>query len=302
MLKADWVGEVFPTADLAQFGGILPVGSARRRAATNLTGRIADAGLGAHARATRMSRDLDTAADRAAPARVDVLSIYGPDPAGLVANMPALRSSRHDVRFAFGAMGDPDPRLGSETTASEMAGSKFANLNRLLATSPGPAADWTVILDDDVALPVRFLDRLIGIAEALGFDLAQPAQSWTSDAAWRITRRRRDIARTTRFVEVGPVCLMRREVLEAVTPFSEQGMGWGLCMHWAALAKREDWRLGIVDALAVRHESRPVASAYSREDALTAARSFLETHEHIDRDTAGEVVETHTQLPGAGSC
>ena len=45
-------------------------------------------------------------------------------------------------------------------------------------------------MDDDVALPPRFTDRFVALFEHLGLDLAQPAQTWRSHAAWRVTRRR----------------------------------------------------------------------------------------------------------------
>jgi hypothetical protein len=138
---------------------------------------------------------------------------------------------------------------------------------------------------------------MIGVAEWIGLDLCQPAQSWGSDAAWRVTRRRADALRETRFVESGPVILMRSEVFEVVSPFSEEGMGWGMCLHWAALARREGWKLGIVDALPVRHERRGTASTYPEAEALEAARRFLDDHEHIGFDEANEVVSRHRRLP-----
>lgn len=297
MLENDWAADLFPTAEEAQLGSLLPVGSTRRRVATGLGGRAADAALGLRARTSGVGAELDRAAATVRPLTVDIVSVYGSDAGDLACAVGELRRSRHRVRFALGAMGVPDPRLATDTFESGMSGGKFANANRLLGTLENSEADWTLILDDDIVLPERFLDRILGVAESLRFDLAQPAQTWTSDAAWRITRRRGGIARQTRFVEVGPLCLMRREVLEAVTPFSEQGMGWGLCLHWAALARRNGWRLGIVDALAVRHERRPTASTYSPDEALAAAREFLATHDHINRATANEVVGRHARLP-----
>ncbi len=78
-------------------------------------------------------------------------------------------------------------------------------------------------------------------------------------------------------------------------------MGWGLCLNWAALAAARGWRLGIVDAVPVRHERRPTASAYSEREALRAAREFLAANEHIDREAAGEVLERHTRLPAGAA-
>ena len=34
-------------------------------------------------------------------------------------------------------------------------------------------------------------------------------------------------------------------------------MGWGLDVHWAALAREHGWRCGVVDAVSIRHRRRP---------------------------------------------
>ena len=44
-------------------------------------------------------------------------------------------------------------------------------------------------------------------------------------------------------------------------PFPPLRMGWGLDSHWAALARENGWRLGVVDATPIRHESRVTAPA-----------------------------------------
>ena len=90
---------------------------------------------------------------------------------------------------------------------------------------------------------------------------------------------------------------MRRELAEQLTPFSEEGMGWGQCLHWAALAKRRGWELGVIDALAVRHERRKAASAYGESEALEAARRYLAEHEHIDFAEARRTLGTVEALP-----
>ncbi len=38
-------------------------------------------------------------------------------------------------------------------------------------------------------------------------------------------------------------------------------MGWGLDVHWAALAREHGWRCGIVDAVSIRHRAAPAAAA-----------------------------------------
>jgi hypothetical protein len=293
-----WVNEVFPTAGLARMPRLLPLGSARRRVAKTVAGRALDAALGARQAALRSGRALDRAAAAAPQREIFVLGVYAPDGADdMAAAVSEIGASRHQTRFALGAMGEAAPELAAQTLAEGMSGGKFANLNRLVEAAGSGSAGWVLIVDDDVALPRRFADRLIGVAERLDFDLAQPAQTWSSDAAWRVTRRRPVMARRTRFVETGPVTLMSREVFAAVYPFDAQGMGWGLDLHWGALAKHQGWSLGIVDALAVRHERRGTATTYGEEAALEAARRFLETHEHLGFDEAQEVLARYRRLP-----
>jgi hypothetical protein len=155
-------------------------------------------------------------------------------------------------------------------------------------------ADWVLVVDDDVDLPERFLDRMIGIAERHELALAQPAQSLASHAAWPVTRRRRgSLLRESRFVEIGPVTVFRRDALEELTPFPALRYGWGLDVHWAAIAQERGWRLGIVDALVVRHESGGVAASYDSEAALDEALEFLADRPFLDKEAAQEIVRTH---------
>ena len=64
----------------------------------------------------------------------------------------------------------------------------------------------------------------------------------------------------------------RRSIL---LPFPQLRMGWGLDVHWAALAREHGWRCGVVDAVAIVHRAAPAASAYAREEAVAEARTFL---------------------------
>ena len=100
------------------------------------------------------------------------------------------------------------------------------------------------------------------VCEAFELDLAQPAQTLRSHSAWKVTRRRpASLVRETRFVEIGPVTAFGRAAAAELLPFPELRYGWGLDLHWAALAAERGWRLGVVDALPVRHEFGLVAAA-----------------------------------------
>jgi hypothetical protein len=213
----------------------------------------------------------------------------------LPAALPALRSEQHEVTIALGALGPPAPELAAETVVSGLDGGKFENLNGLLAAAPDLAGfDWLLVTDDDLVLPPRFLDRFLALCERFGLDLAQPAQTLRSHSAWKVTRRRpASLVRETRFVEIGPLTAFRAAVAAELTPFPALRFGWGLDLHWAAVAAQHGWRLGVVDATPVRHESGLVAASYSHDAAIDEAASFLAQRPYLPSSAAGDVLATH---------
>jgi hypothetical protein len=275
-----------------------------KRTAGEVAYSAVDTVTGTRLRAARL------AARTRSPLDVLVIGVYR-DGSLLADALPNLHSSRHNVRLALGSMGAVDEGLRAETVAEGLTGGKFGNLNAILAAAARadgePAAaggdrarpDWTVVVDDDVRLPRRFLDRFLAVCETFGFDLAQPAQTLRSHSAWKVTRRRpASIARVTRFVEIGPVTAFGRSAAEELLPFPELRFGWGLDLHWAALAGQRGWRLGIVDALPVRHESALVGATYSRDDAVEEAATFLTGRPYLPSVRAGEVLATHRRARG----
>ena len=191
-----------------------------------------------------------------------------------------LAASRHAVEFAVGS-GEP-------------AHGKFENLNALLAARPAAGHDWLLVVDDDVVLPRGFLDRFLFLAERFDLRLAQPAHRRHSHAAWSVTRRRAGSAvRETGFVEIGPVTAFHAETFETLLPFPPLRMGWGLDVHWAALARERGWRMGIVDAVPVLHALAPPAAAYPRDAAIAEARAFLDGRPYLPRDEAQRTLAVH---------
>jgi hypothetical protein len=237
---------------------------------------------------------------RSAPAPLDILVVGVYRPGSLLAEaLPALRSQRHRVRVALGSTGPADEPLRAHTVAEDLGGGKFENLNLVLEATAASPADWTIAIDDDVRLPRGFLDRFVGVCEAFDLDLAQPAQTLRSHSAWKVTRRRpASLVRVTRFVEIGPVTAFGRRAAEELLPFPELRFGWGLDLHWAAVAGQRGWRLGIVDALPVRHESALVSAAYSRDDAVDEASRFLAGRPYLPSVRTGEVLAVHRRARG----
>jgi len=221
-------------------------------------------------------------AARRAPATRDVLALCIERPHNdSLANAIAaeLSTSRHRVAL----------RRAEAGTAG-----KFENLNRLLGNETVERFDWLLVLDDDIALPRGFLDRFLFLAERFALDLAQPAHRAASHAAWRVTRRRRAaVLRETRFVEIGPVTAFANRTFPELLPFPPLRMGWGLDLHWGALAAARGWRCGVLDAVAIAHRQAPVASAYSREQALAEARAFLSERPYLAAAEAQLTLATH---------
>jgi hypothetical protein len=225
--------------------------------------------------------------------RVLVASVYRPGSL-LPQALEHLRSERHEVRLALGAVEAADARLAAHTVAERLGGGKFENLNRVLAGVPSSSHDWLLAVDDDIRLPPRFLDRFLAVCERFRLDLAQPAQTLRSHSAWRVTRRRpASLVRETRFVEIGPLTAFGRAPAAELLPFPELRYGWGLDLHWAAVAADRGWRLGVVDATPVRHETATVGTAYRREDAEAEAAGFLADRPHLSARGAAEVLAVH---------
>ncbi len=179
-------------------------------------------------------------------------------------------------------------------TCAPQGRGKFENLNLLLTAHPPDGYDWLLVLDDDVELPRGFLDRFLFLCERFSLDLAQPAHRLHSHAAWPVTRRRPgSVVRETCFVEIGPVTAFARSTFPVLLPFPQLRMGWGLDVHWAALAREHGWRCGVLDAISIRHLAAPAAAAYPREAAVAEARSFLAQRPYLSAAEAGRTLTTH---------
>ncbi|MFL5896134.1 MAG: hypothetical protein ACJ76Z_13620 [Thermoleophilaceae bacterium] len=255
------------------------VGGRRRLALRRAGDRALDAWLAA----TGAPRRLDALAART-PVRDVAVACVGSSQSGLLeAALAELRASGHRVELAIGDAGGRG---------------KFENLNTLLADRPAPG--WLLVVDDDVSLPPRFLDRFVALCERCRLDLAQPAQTLASHAAWRFARRRPfSVLRETNFVEIGPVTAFGLRAAAELLPFPELRFGWGLDAHWSALAAARGWRLGIADALPVRHEQRPVAAGYATTAATEEAREFLAGRPYVPAAEAGTTLRVHRRVPSA---
>jgi hypothetical protein len=227
-----------------------------------------------------------------------VLGIYQEDSLAREA-VQALSRSKHRVRFALGSL-DPAalPGLESRTLATGMRGNKFENLNELLTRLElHEPPRWTLLLDDDVLFPPRFLDRFLALCEHFDLHLAQPAMSRRSHASYRVTRRRAgSLVRQTRFVEGGQLTAIRQEAARELLPFPPDAGMWGLDLHWAGVAADRGWRLGVVDATPVRHEVRPTGQTYSTGQAAERGLEFVRRHRSLPPEDAERTLAVHRKL------
>lgn len=234
--------------------------------------------------ARRTGRAFDRLAATAPRQRITVVIPARPENAANVAAcVETLRSSRHELDLQ---VVDPAGRP------------RFRTVEDAVLTDGAIRGDWLLLVDDDVQLVPRFLDRLLGLAVAAGLDLAQPAHRRHGHAAWEVTRREPGaLWRETTFVEIGPVTLLSRRAADELLPFpADAGMGWGLDAHWAAVAAERGWRMAIVDGLPVSHRAAPPATAYRRDDAVEAARRMLAERPYLPRWEL-RTVARHDDLP-----
>lgn len=260
-------GEDFLSGTSGQVSGIRL--SARARAADAL----ADVTAAAVFQRARLAR----AAAQTPRRRVLALAVERDEgPNLLAAARRELERSSHELTFASRSAG---------------TSGKFENLDALLEDNPVAGADWLLVLDDDVALPRGFLDAFLFLAERFDLRLAQPAHRARSHAAWPVTRRRlMTVARETMLVEIGPVTALHADTFSELLPFPALRTGWGLDLHWSALARRHGWRMGVIDATAVGHGLRPIASAYDRGAAVDEARAFLDGRPYTTAAQAGRTL------------
>lgn len=267
---ADLASDDFLSGESGTVGGL----DGLRR---GLLDAAADALELASARRLRLRR----AAGREPPRRrVLAIGVVRPEHAATARRIEhELMRSRHEVELRVCA---PDGR------------GKFENLNRLLEAHPADDYDWLLAIDDDVRLPRGFLDELLYLAERFDLALAQPAHRARSHAAWRVTRRRfGSVAHETAFVEIGPVTAFSARTFEQLLPFPQLRMGWGLDAHWAAVARAQGWRCGVIDAVAISHVAAPAAQAYSREAAIAEARAFLAERRYLPASELQRTLTTH---------
>lgn len=173
---------------------------------------------------------------------------------------------------------------------------KFVLINRLLGQLALDRYAFVLVCDDDIVLPDRFVDRYLDLVTRYDLALAQPARTHDSYIEhWFVEQLDGLVARRTRFVEIGPLFSMRRDVVRLLAPFSEiSPMGWGYDFAWPFVMEQAGSRMGIVDATPVAHNLRKAVAYYDNRDAALAMKAFLASRPHLTRDDAFTIIEAYS--------
>ena len=170
---------------------------------------------------------------------------------------------------------------------------KFQLLNGILADAS--EFDAVLIIDDDVMLPRHFLDRYLRLATQYKFALSQPARTPDSYIDHSFTMQMPGlVARSTRFVEIGPLFCILREAFDLILPFDAVSpMGWGLDFVWPARIEQLGKRMGIIDVLPVSHSLRKPVTNYERDTVERGMNQLLSENDHLSRSDAFTLLEAY---------
>ncbi len=172
---------------------------------------------------------------------------------------------------------------------------KFTLLNRMLSDVDLQKYDYIVVCDDDIKMEDGFLDRYLDIVGKHDFALAQPARTHNSYIDHHFVEQMTGLtARQTRFVEIGPLFSIRKDIYADIFPFDETSpMGWGYDFVWPCVIERLGLRMGIVDAAPVDHSMRKPVKNYSYEEARSSMERYLSKNKNLSRGKAFRILETY---------
>jgi hypothetical protein len=175
----------------------------------------------------------------------------------------AMRQSRHRVDVSIVPMADRG---------------KFDNVNHALSQVATDRYHWIIVTDDDITTPPGLLDESLFLAAKLDFRIFQPAHRFHSFSTYQVNQRHwNTLARETYFVESGPLLGFHHSTFGALLPFPSLRWAWGIDVYWSDLARRSGWKIGVIDAVPIRHKRR-IGRSYGQVAAIEQARAFLGEH------------------------
>ncbi len=197
--------------------------------------------------------------------------------------------------------------LGEGTVSGEVSAStvirlqesepKFVILNRVLAEENLPSYEYVLVCDDDITVQQGFLETYLDLVDKYDFALAQPARTHASYIDHHFVERLDGLtARRTRYVEIGPLFSVRRDLFDLFFPFDESSpMGWGYDFAWPCLIESLGLRMGVIDSTPVDHSLRKPVKNYSYDEANSAMRAYLARMPHLSKDLAFSIVESYAE-------
>lgn len=232
--------------------------------------------------------------------RVLVLGIYLADRKNLVRHIVQElgESKLYRVTQRWAAIGgEPPAQHVARVTIDRIAERipKFVLMNRLLDRVDLNRYDFVMLFDDDIQLPEGFLDRFLPLQTRFDLALSQPARTPNSTIDHMIVEQVPSIAgRRTRFVEIGPVVSMRKDIASRLLPLDVRSpMGWGADFVWPVIVEASGLKMGILDAVPVEHSVRPPVANYDYDDANAAMQNYLAQVPHLSAEEAFQVIEVY---------
>lgn len=162
---------------------------------------------------------------------------------------------------------------------------KFKLLNQIISNIDLSSYDLLIISDDDIYIWDNFLDAYISYIESFQLKIAQPARTRYSyyDHQICIQKKKEVQARSTNFVEIGPIFSITNDIFQHVLPFPEESpMGYGLDYIWPVIARKNSFKIGIIDAVPVDHSYRKQGKTYAADDNIQMMKEFLSKYENTE--------------------
>lgn len=232
--------------------------------------------------------------------KVLVAGIYLVDKENLIPQITRelTNTSNWSLEQRWGALGKgrPNSDLAPFTTqVIDTPAPKFLLLNQLLKAIDLHDFEYVLISDDDIRLPIGFLDHYLELVSRYDFAIAQPARSHDSYIDhWFVEQLDGIDARQTQFVEIGPFFSLHRSVFDYFLPFDETSpMGWGNDFVWPILAEKHNFKMGIIDAVPVAHNLRKPVAYYDYEANKNAMNKYLSERSHLSKEDAFFILESY---------
>lgn len=147
--------------------------------------------------------------------------------------------------------------------------------------------EYVAFPDDDLMMTWRDINKMFIIASENRLELSQPSLTPTSYIAHPITRQQPDkILRFTDFVEIMTPIFSKKALERCYGTFYLGNSGWGLDNIWPVVMGGHRHRIGIIDAVAVRH-TRPTGANYdtnaAQEDVnnICSAYGVMPSYNHF---------------------